>query len=80
MKARTAFYISLAFTIAGCGWFVYSLSRPRPDRAEQCKCRYWASANDPHPTVINKKCHVQDGYVVAGNQTVKPYRFVNECN
>jgi hypothetical protein len=80
MKTKTAFYISLVFTIAGCVWFVYSLSSPRADRPEQCKCRYWATPHAQHPTVVNKKCHVKDGYVVAGNQTVKPYRFVNECN
>jgi hypothetical protein len=66
--------IGICALIVGMGYVIFSI----PTRSE-CECRYWRTAWDEHPVVINSKCELINGYVIAGSDTINPYKVSNIC-
>jgi hypothetical protein len=66
--------ILFGFAVIGIKKYVVT-----PLTRSECECRYWRTAWDEHPVVVNSKCELINGYVVAGNDTISPYRISNIC-
>jgi hypothetical protein len=66
--------ILIGFAVIGVGKYVVA-----PLTHSECVCRYWRTAWDEHPVVVNSKCELINGYVIAGSDTISPYKVSNIC-
>jgi hypothetical protein len=74
LTVAVSIIILIGFAVMGVGKYIVT-----PLTHNECECRYWRTAWDEHPVVINRKCELIDGYVIAGSDTISPYKVSNVC-
>jgi hypothetical protein len=70
------FYVVI---IIVCLYALWQCAVSGMEASEECECRYWRTAWDEHPVIVNRKCELIDGYVIAGSDTISPYKVSNVC-
>lgn len=81
-RIAIAFSILFAiFIIGGISSFIYSAyqDRHRPDT--ECTCEFYQDYYQQHPTVLNKRCELDDkGFLMYGDTNVRVTKYVNICD
>lgn len=53
--------------------------RHRPDT--ECTCEFYQDYHQQHPTVLNKRCELDDkGFLMYGDTNVRVTKYVNICD
>ena len=53
--------------------------RHQPD--VECKCEFYQDYHQQHPTVLNKRCELDDkGFLMYGDTNVRVTKYVNICD
>jgi hypothetical protein len=81
-NAVMAFMILFAALIVGV--IVHFISVVYHDRHQpdvECVCEFYQDYHQQHPTVLNKRCELDDkGFLMYGDTNVRVTKYVNICD